>query len=52
LKVDPDVRAIASSGYSSDPVMANPGVYGFRSRLPKPYDIPDLMRAIEEARGT
>jgi CheY-like chemotaxis protein/two-component sensor histidine kinase len=52
LKLDPDVRAIASSGYSSDPVMANPGVYGFRSRLPKPYDIPDLMRAIEEARGT
>jgi len=51
LKIDADVRAIAASGYSNDPIMANPGVYGFRSRLPKPYDIPDLMRAIEEARG-
>ncbi len=50
LKIDPDIRAMASSGYSSDPVMANPRAYGFRTSLPKPYDIPDLMRAIEETR--
>jgi len=50
LKVDPNIRAIASSGYSNDPIMAHPSAYGFRARLPKPYDIPDLMRAIEEAR--
>ncbi len=50
LKVDPDIRALASSGYSSDPVMANPRAYGFRTSLPKPYDIPDLMRAVEATR--
>jgi CheY-like chemotaxis protein len=50
LKVDTGIRAIASSGYSNDPVMANPRAFGFRSRLPKPYDIPDLIRAIEESR--
>jgi two-component system cell cycle sensor histidine kinase/response regulator CckA len=50
LKIDPGIRAIASSGYSNDPVMARPKEYGFRTSLPKPYDIPDLARAIEEAR--
>ena len=50
LKSDPDIRAIASSGYSNDPVMANPRSYGFCATLPKPYDIPDLMKAVEEAR--
>jgi two-component system cell cycle sensor histidine kinase/response regulator CckA len=50
LKTDPAIRAIASSGYSSDPVMANPRSFGFRVSLPKPYGIPDLTRAVEEAR--
>ena len=50
LKVDPGIRAIASSGYSSDPVMANPRTYGFCTTLPKPYDIPDLMKAVDDAR--
>jgi two-component system, cell cycle sensor histidine kinase and response regulator CckA len=51
LKIDPDVRAIASSGYSSDPVMANPQDFGFRATLAKPYDIPDLMRVVEQVRA-
>ncbi|WP_129048876.1 ATP-binding protein [Oleiharenicola lentus] len=50
IALDPDVRAIASSGYSSDPVMGNPRAFGFRISLPKPYDIPDLLRAVEEVR--
>lgn len=49
-KFDPEIRAVASSGYSSDPIMAHPTTYGFRSALPKPYDIPDLIRAVGEAR--
>lgn len=49
-KFDPEIRAVASSGYSSDPIMAHPADYGFRSALPKPYDIPDLIRAVGEAR--
>ena len=34
---DPGVRGIVSSGYSSDPVLANHRSYGFRAVVPKPY---------------
>jgi PAS domain S-box-containing protein len=47
-KIDPSVRAIVSSGYSQDPVMANHRAYGFRSVLPKPYDLGQLRHALEE----
>jgi two-component system cell cycle sensor histidine kinase/response regulator CckA len=52
LKTDPGIRAIASSGYSNDPIMANPRGFGFGTSLPKPYDIPDLLRALEAVRRT
>jgi PAS domain S-box-containing protein len=42
----PGLRAIASSGYSSDPVMADPQKYGFQGTLPKPYLIDDVSRAL------
>jgi CheY-like chemotaxis protein len=51
LKIDPATRAIAASGYSTDPVMADPRSFGFCTSLPKPYDIPDLIRAVEQARA-
>jgi two-component system cell cycle sensor histidine kinase/response regulator CckA len=38
LDCDPDVSAIVSSGYSTDPIMADHERYGFREVLPKPYD--------------
>lgn len=44
LKIDPGVRAIVSSGYSSDPVMANYQAHGFKGMVPKPYKITDLAR--------
>jgi PAS domain S-box-containing protein len=37
LKVDPTVKAIVSSGYSDDPIMASPQKFGFTGKLPKPY---------------
>ncbi len=37
--LDPQVNAVASSGYSSDPVLANYQAHGFRAILPKPYDL-------------
>jgi PAS domain S-box-containing protein len=37
LKIDPDVKAIVSSGYSNDPVMSNFQQYGFTAVIPKPY---------------
>jgi Response regulator containing CheY-like receiver, AAA-type ATPase, and DNA-binding domains len=41
--IDPHLKIIASSGYSEDPVMADPCEYGFAGRLIKPYRIDDLV---------
>ncbi len=46
LKLDPHVRAIVSSGYSSDPVLSNHRAHGFRGMVSKPYKISDLSREI------
>jgi signal transduction histidine kinase/CheY-like chemotaxis protein len=45
-EMDPSVCAIVSSGYSSDPVMANYRAYGFRGRVPKPYAANDLAQVV------
>jgi signal transduction histidine kinase/CheY-like chemotaxis protein len=48
-KIDPGVRAIVSSGYSQDPVMASHRDHGFQSVLPKPYDLGQLRQALENS---
>gem|GEM_PF-454901 len=45
-KLDPKVRAIVSSGYSDDPILAHPADYGFSAVVPKPYEISTLSEAI------
>jgi CheY-like chemotaxis protein len=45
-RLDPNVRALASSGYSSDPIMANFRSFGFVGALPKPYTLAELSRAL------
>ena len=47
--IDPQVRAIVSSGYSSDPVLANYRAHGFCGVIAKPYLLEDILRAIREA---
>ena len=42
LEIDPAARAIVSSGYSTDAVMANYGQHGFAGLVVKPYTIDDL----------
>ncbi len=42
LKIDPDVKAIASSGYSIDPIISDFKKFGFSGAIPKPYVISDL----------
>ncbi len=46
LKLDPHIRAIVSSGYSSDPVLSSYRAHGFRGMVPKPYKLTDLSRTI------
>ncbi|MDA0991580.1 MAG: ATP-binding protein [Verrucomicrobia bacterium] len=45
--LDPDVKAIVSSGYSNDPVMAGFAEHGFSAVLPKPYSIEALSRILQ-----
>jgi len=51
LKIDPDVKAIVSSGYSNAPVMANYSDYGFRAVLSKPYRSQEMSRVLYELLG-
>jgi CheY-like chemotaxis protein len=45
-RIDPNVRAIVSSGYSSDPVLANYRAYGFCGMVAKPYKVDDLVQVL------
>jgi PAS domain S-box-containing protein len=45
---DPSVRAIVSSGYSNDPVMAKYREFGFRGVVEKPYTIDELGRVLHD----
>ena len=47
-RIDPRVKAIVSSGYSSDPVMANFRAYGFCGVVAKPYRIDDFARVLRD----
>ncbi len=47
LELDPKVTAIVSSGYSTDPVMADYTRYGFKGVVAKPYRVRDLSDALE-----
>ena len=49
--LDPDVRAIVSSGYSQDPMMSRYRDYGFRGVVGKPYSVSELIQGIEQAIG-
>jgi PAS domain S-box-containing protein len=46
LDIDRNVRAIASSGYSNDPVMSDCTLYGFKAAVKKPYLIEDICEAL------
>ena len=45
-EIDPGVKAIVSSGYSGDPVMANFRKYGFSGIVAKPYTLKMLSEIV------
>ena len=45
-KIDPNVKAIVSSGYANDPILADCKKYGFIGMVPKPYKIEELSKAL------
>jgi CheY-like chemotaxis protein len=49
--IDPAVRAIVSSGYSDDPVLADFRAYGFAAAARKPFTLDELRARVAEALG-
>ncbi len=48
LIVDSGVKAVVSSGYSTDPVLANYELYGFKGFIKKPFRIADLTKIVRD----
>ncbi|MGA2157604.1 MAG: response regulator [Dehalococcoidia bacterium] len=46
LKIDPDARAVVSSGYAGDPLVLNFRNYGFIGALIKPYTMDELRNLL------
>jgi CheY-like chemotaxis protein len=44
--IDPDVQAVASSGYADDPIIKDYRSHGFTGAIAKPYNIADLREVI------
>ena len=47
-EINPDVKAIVSSGYSNDPVMSDFSGYGFSGAVPKPFDPEKMASTLHE----
>ena len=48
LKIDRNIKAIVSSGYSTDPIMANFRDYGFSAVLSKPFLPQEISNILQE----
>ncbi len=47
-KIDPEIKAVVSSGYSADDIVSNASKYGFDAAVPKPYSISVLRETINK----
>ncbi len=48
-EIEPSVRAVVSSGYSNDPIMADHRAHGFVGVLIKPYRVANLAEVLNSA---
>jgi signal transduction histidine kinase/ActR/RegA family two-component response regulator len=48
IEIDPEVRAIVSSGYSTDPIVKDFMKYGFKGAVIKPYNTEELMSVVRK----
>ncbi len=47
IEIDPHVKAIVSSGYSTDPIMADFRKYGFCRVITKPFKLNELSEVLQ-----
>jgi len=47
VEVNPQVKAIVSSGYSEDPILVNHKQFGFTASVIKPFKTDKLLRTIK-----
>ncbi len=47
LELNPQVKAVVSSGYSKDPIMSNYREFGFQGILIKPFQIQDIYNLLD-----
>ena len=52
LALDPEAKALVSSGYSDDTVVAEFRKHGFGGTLTKPYNLADVSEALRKLLGT
>ena len=46
LEIDPQAKAVVSSGYAEDQIVANFAKYGFKGIVSKPYNIGQLRNVL------
>ena len=46
LEIDPEIKAIVSSGYADNPIMSKYRESGFKGIIIKPYEIEDLSEIL------
>jgi len=49
--IEPGIKAVVSSGYSTDPVMGSYREYGFSAVLSKPFQVQEMSKVLQELRG-
>jgi hypothetical protein len=47
LGLDPQAKALVSSGYSNDPIMTDYAAHGFCAVIPKPYEMQTLGQTLQ-----